>query len=221
MVDLEFIQHLFILMLKQYKMDKLTKLIHEALGLTPKKSCSCGCNSCGNKAPILNENKQYDYPISIHMRHHIDKKIPLHDTNFTVGTTKYSNFIKEAKLLAKKGIIKLNEEDEKFVNENSSSKLYKLEGILVTDTNIRPQSEILSDIRSLPGITIVGNKDYNVTTPKAGYLYTHTVVKVDPYVYLKDEEFNIGTIEQILQSIKDVKGVVMYKAEPKLINIGV
>lgn len=256
-------------------MDRLRKLILEALNKPTKKSCSCGCNSCGNKAPILNESKQYEYPISIHMRHHLDNKIPLHDTKFSVGSSKYKNFIKEAKLLAKKGIIKLNEEDEKFVNgitreeydklqkqyeyvtklwndgvqntrgyfqeleyleskgwnedpklvnfinENSSEKLYKLEGTLITDTNIRPQSEILSDIRSLPGITIVGNQDYEVASPKPGYLYTHTVVKVDPYVYLKDEEFNIGTIEQILQSIKDIKGVVFYKAEPKLINIGI
>ena len=97
-------------------MSKLQKLILEVLNKPIKKSCSCGCNTCGDKAPILNENKQYDYPISIHMRYHLDNKIPLHDTKFIVGSNQYKNFINEAKLLAKKDIIKLKEEDEKFIN---------------------------------------------------------------------------------------------------------
>jgi hypothetical protein len=48
---------------------------------------------------------------------------------------------------------KLIQEELRIVRESSASKLYKVEGLLVTDNNKKTQSQILSDIRSVPGIT--------------------------------------------------------------------
>jgi len=200
-------------------MDKLKKLIREALGAPVKIGCACGCNSCGN-APILNESKQYDYAISMNMRYHIYNKIPLHDS--VLPLPQRQKLINEAKLLVKKDMIKVFGKDEKFINENSAEKLYKIQGLLVTNNKLKTQAEALSDIRSITGVTIVSNREYTPNTPKKGYQYGIATVKIDPYPYLKnDGKFDIETVNQVIQQIKNIKGVVVYKAEPKLINIGI
>ena len=57
------------------------------------------------------------------------------------------------------------EEHKKYLNYfptmlNEDSVNYKLKGILVTDLTTRNQADILSDIRSLPGVTIVKASEY-------------------------------------------------------------
>ena len=116
----------------------------------------------------------------------------------------------------------IKEEIRKVLREGSASKLYKIEGILVSDTKKKTQSQLLSDIRSITGVTTVDAKEYTPRLPKPGYIYDILTVKVDPYPYLKFGEFNIDTINQIISNIGKIKGVVKFKVEnPQMINIGI
>lgn len=202
-------------------MEKLRKLILQSLTQQAKPSCSCGCNTC-DKAPILNESKQYDYPISVQMRYHIENKIPLYKSKCPAGSLQHNLLLKEAKILQEKGIIELKDKDLKLIKEGSESKLYKIEGLLVTNKDIKTQSQILSDIRALSGITIVRNEEYNPVSPKPNYEYNYTTIKIDPYPYMeRNGKFDIEDIKNIIANINNMRGVVRFKAEPQLINIGI
>jgi hypothetical protein len=109
------------------------------------------------------------------------------------------------------------------VREGSASKLYKVEGYLITDTRKKTQSQILSDIRSVPGITTVDVTEYVPRLPKEGREYDKLTIKVDPHPYIKSGDlFTIETINQVISSINGIKGVVKFKVkDPQLINIGI
>jgi len=117
----------------------------------------------------------------------------------------------------------LIQEELRTIRENSASKLYKIEGLLVTDTNKKTQSQILSDIRSIPGITTVDAREYTPRLPKKGREYDKLTIKIDPYPYIKkDGKFDIETINQVIASIDGIKGIVKFRVDnPQLINIGI
>ena len=117
----------------------------------------------------------------------------------------------------------LIQEELRKVREGSASKLYKIEGYLITDTRKKTQSQILSDIRSVPGITTVDVTEYVPRLPKEGREYDRLTIKVDPFPYIKDgDQFTIDTINQVISSINGIKGVVKFKVkDPQLINIGI
>jgi hypothetical protein len=117
----------------------------------------------------------------------------------------------------------LKEEIRNILREDYATKLYKVEGLLVTNTNIKTQTQILSDIRSITGITTIDSKDYNARLPKPGYQYDILTVKIDPYPYTKQGgKFDINTINQIIDNIKKIRGVIRFKVDnPQLINIGI
>ena len=108
------------------------------------------------------------------------------------------------------------------LREDSASKLYKIEGLLVTNNDIKWQKEVLSDIRSITGITTIDAKEYTPRIPKENYSYDKVTVKIDPYPYLKFGKFDLDTIKQVIKNINDIKGVVKFKVEnPQMINIGI
>jgi len=117
----------------------------------------------------------------------------------------------------------IKEELQSIVNEDSASKLYKIEGLLVSNNDIKFQKEILSDIRSITGVTTIDAKAYIPNVPNPSYSYDRLTVKVDPYPFLKmKQEFNLDTIKQIITNISNVRGVVKFKVEnPQLINVGI
>ena len=116
----------------------------------------------------------------------------------------------------------IKEEIRRTLREDSASKLYKIVGKLVTNTNIKTQTQIFSDIRSITGVTTIDTKEYIPgSSPKQGHDYNILTVKVDPYPYLKFGEFNEEKVQQIINNIKDVRGVVAFKAESTLDNIGI
>jgi hypothetical protein len=117
----------------------------------------------------------------------------------------------------------IKEEIRKTLREDYATKLYKIEGLLVTDTYKKTQTQILSDIRSITGITTIDSKEYNVRLPKPGYQYDVLTVKIDPYPYTKKGgKFDINTINQIIDNIKGIRGVIRFKVDnPQLINIGI
>jgi hypothetical protein len=99
----------------------------------------------------------------------------------------------------------------KIIKEESTQ--YNIEGLLLTNTEDRPQKDILSDIRSLPGITIVSSKDYDLSGDSSAFsnpnYYTIIKMKVDPHPYpngFKDED-----LQQLFTDIRAIKGVRNFK----------
>ena len=116
----------------------------------------------------------------------------------------------------------IKEEIRRTLREDYAEKLYKIEGLLVTDTNKKTQTQTLSDIRSITGVTTIDAKEYTPRLPKKGYMYDRVTVKIDPYPYVKHGKFDIDTIKQIIDNINKIKGVVKFVVEdPQLINIGI
>ncbi|MDB4452941.1 hypothetical protein N9145_02040 [bacterium] len=100
------------------KTEQINKLIVEALQKPKAKSCSCGCGTCStNDAPILTESKVKNI-LSEGLQHHIDNKIPLHDTIYRYSSDQHLSLIKEAKKLYSRGIIDLAEGDKQLIETN-------------------------------------------------------------------------------------------------------
>ena len=116
----------------------------------------------------------------------------------------------------------IKEEIRDILREDSAAKLYKVEGLLVTNNDIKWQKEVLSDIRSITGVTTIDVKEYEPRIRKENYSYDRVTVKIDPYPYLKFGKFDLDTIKQVIQNINDIKGVVKFKVEdPQMINVGI
>jgi hypothetical protein len=117
----------------------------------------------------------------------------------------------------------LIQEELRLVQEDYASKLYKIEGLLISSTKKKTQSQILSDIRSIPGITTIDAREYTPRLPKPNREYDVLTIKVDPYPYIKNgNTFDIETINQIISDINNIKGIIKFKVDsPQLINIGV
>ena len=92
-------------------MTRLRSLIKEVLSQPKKKDCNCGCNTCGDKAPILTEGK-FKSLISEGLQYHIDKKISLFESVYRIGSEKHLELIREARALWIRGIIEVSDDDK-------------------------------------------------------------------------------------------------------------
>ena len=92
-------------------MTRLRSLIKEVLSQPKKKDCGCGCNTCGDKAPILTEGK-FKSLISEGLQYHIDKKISLFESVYRIGSEKHLELIREARALWIRGIIEVSDDDK-------------------------------------------------------------------------------------------------------------
>lgn len=117
----------------------------------------------------------------------------------------------------------IKEEIRSILREDYASKLYKIEGLLVTDTRKKTQTQVFSDIRSIPGVTTMDTENYTPNIAKPGYMYDRVTLKIDPYPYIKGgKPFTIENMNDIINNINKIKGVVKFKVEnPQLINIGI
>lgn len=105
--------------------------------------------------------------------------------------------------------------DESSIKEGILNRIYHLEGILIVDAKKRNQKDILSDIRSLVGITIVRNKEME-QDPTSPYFRSTIEVKVDPYPFVKQDNNDINDIlEKIKTNIRNVMGVIAFKDSGK------
>jgi hypothetical protein len=102
-----------------------------------------------------------------------------------------------------------------LIKENSIN--YKLKGILITDLTERNQADILSDIRSLPGVTIVKATEYvhDEKMYQNKNYYVYLTVKIDPHPFIGKGGFGQSQIEELIADIKKIKGVRMFKAAAK------
>jgi hypothetical protein len=92
--------------------------------------CSCGCNTCETKitGPLLTEGKVKSL-LSEGLQYHIDKKIPLFETIYRIGSEKHLSLIKEARKMYSRGIIDLCEDDTHLINTHLGEfgMLYEIE----------------------------------------------------------------------------------------------
>ena len=98
-------------MLKQHIQEALQNI------RAPKKSCSCGGNTCDDTSPklALLESKT---PISEGLRYHIENGISLQDNVFRMGSKKYLQLFAEARVLNEWNNISLDE-NSKFLIETT------------------------------------------------------------------------------------------------------
>jgi hypothetical protein len=75
----------------------------------------CGCNTCESiRGPLLTEGKVKSL-LSEGLQYHIDKKIPLFETVYRIGSDKHLALIKEARKMYSRNIIDLCEDDEALI----------------------------------------------------------------------------------------------------------
>lgn len=106
-------------------------------------------------------------------------------------------------------MIKLNN----LLNEAALDKIFHLNGTLIVDDTTRNQKDMLSDIRALPGITVVRNIEMEQDATSR-YFRSRLEMKIDPYPYVKQNKFNgEETIQIIAGNIKKVPGVIGFKQD--------
>ena len=109
------------------------------------------------------------------------------------GSKKGKQFVKNTK----KAKVKLKEVDY--------DSIFRVEGYLLTNLANRSQGDILSDIRSLPGITIVGSRDMKNNPSKERSIIS---LKVDPYPFTTmDDVSAIESVDFVTNEIRKISGV--------------
>ena len=93
--------------------------------------CSCGCNTCETeiRGPLLTEGKVKSL-LSEGLQYHIDKKIPLFESVYRIGSNKHFSLIKEARRLYSRNVIDLCEDDEHIIKTHLGEfSMYKNEAV--------------------------------------------------------------------------------------------
>lgn len=112
----------------------------------------------------------------------------------------------------------IKEEILNILSEEYADK-YKVKGILITDTTSRPQQEILSDIRSLTGVTIVSTIDIDGKySQNNDNLKVILNLKIDGYPFIRHGGFSREKIQDIINSVKRVNGVKTFIVKPQNIT---
>jgi len=103
-----------------------------------------------------------------------------------------------------------------ILNESYNPNIYQINCKIVTSVGNRNVSDIISDIRAIPGITIVDTIDSDYNTEKGRHT-SELSLKIDPSPF---NPFNSESYDEILSSIKklpDVRGA-KYTSNPISIN---
>lgn len=93
--------------------------------------CSCGCNTCGGKAPLLNEGITFQQPLSENLLYHIKNKKPLTENTFRYGSSAFLDLWKEARTLYSRNILDVGPEDKEILLETNLGEYGLFEGDLV------------------------------------------------------------------------------------------
>ena len=134
--------------------------------------CSCGCNTCGTKAPLLKEGKTFQEPLSQNLLYHINKKKPLTENTFRYGSPAFLNLWKEARKLYSRDIIDLGSEDKQIIIETSLGEYGLYEGDLVPLDLPMEEEDLLTEAQ-------YQGKEVQLGKPKRGGSKKF-------YVYVKD-----------------------------------
>ena len=90
--------------------------------------CSCGCNTCETKAPLLTEGVLFEQPISENLLYHIKNGKPITENTFRYGSTAFINLWKEVRTLYSRDILNVGEEDEHILLETHLGEYGMFEG---------------------------------------------------------------------------------------------
>ena len=123
--------------------------------------CKCGCNTCETKVrgPLLTESKVKSL-LSENLQYHIDKQIPLFESDFRIGSNAHLRLIKEARKMYSRNVIDLCEEDEHLIKTHLGEfALYENESVPL-DLPMLEEAEI--DEAEFKG------KDVGLNKPKRG-----------------------------------------------------
>ena len=108
----------------------------------------------------------------------------------------------------------VREELSKKLNEEYQDK-YKMVGMLITNIKERPQKEIFSDIRSLPGITVASAKEpMEYSEQNTEKFQTVVTIKVDGHPWITKGGFDRSKMEEIRKEILKIKGVLSFNVNP-------
>jgi ferredoxin-fold anticodon binding domain-containing protein len=104
----------------------------------------------------------------------------------------------------------VKEELNKVLNEEYQDK-YKMIGMLITNIKQRPQKEIFSDIRSLPGVTVASVKEpMEYSEQDTTKFQSILTIKVDGYPWIAKGGFDRTKMEDIRKEILKIEGVLTY-----------
>jgi hypothetical protein len=108
----------------------------------------------------------------------------------------------------------VREELSKKLNEEYQDK-YKMVGMIITNIKLRPQKEIFSDIRSLPGITVASAKEpLEYSEQNTEKFQTILTIKVDGHPWITKGGFDRSKMEEIRKEILKIKGVLSFNVNP-------
>jgi hypothetical protein len=108
----------------------------------------------------------------------------------------------------------VREELSKTLNEEYQDK-FKMVGMLITNIKQRPQKEIFSDIRSIPGITVASVKEpMEYSEQNTEKFQSIMTVKVDGHPWIAKGGFDRTKMEAIRKEILKVEGVLTYNVNP-------
>ena len=108
----------------------------------------------------------------------------------------------------------VKEELQKTLNEDYQDK-FKMVGMLITNIKKRPQKEIFSDIRSIPGVTVASSKEpmeYNEQDTEK--FQTVLTIKVDGHPWISKGGFTRDKMNEVRKEILRVPGVLSYNVNP-------
>jgi len=104
----------------------------------------------------------------------------------------------------------VKEELRKTLNEEYQDK-YKMVGMLISNIKKRPQKEIFSDIRSIPGITVASAKEpMEYSEQDTEKFQTVLTIKVDGHPWIAKGGFDKSKMEDIRKEILKVEGVLSF-----------
>lgn len=104
----------------------------------------------------------------------------------------------------------VKEELSRKLNEDYQDK-FKMVGMIITNIKKRPQKEIFSDIRSLPGITVASAKEpLEYSQQNTEKFQTILTIKVDGHPWIVKGGFDRSKMEEIRKEILKIDGVLSF-----------
>ena len=92
---------------------------------------------------------------------------------------------------------------------------FKMVGMLITNIDLRPQKEIYSDIRSIPGITVISSKEpLEFSQQDQSKFQALMTVKVDGHPWISKGGFDRSKMQEIRKEILKVEGVLSFNVNP-------
>ena len=111
----------------------------------------------------------------------------------------------------------IKEELKNSLNEYQDK--FKMVGTLVTDINNRNQQEILSDIRSVTGVTVVGTEEPMAYADQDKSQFKSILtVKVDGHPWILKGGFSREKMLDIVDDIKKIQGVKAFNIKDDSIS---